>query len=160
LIYLNTGELTKFIKTHYDESYFNEKNLPLDNNVSLSSDDKELIVKAEFVIDNLTKTSLAQGPLKNVLTIRQMNEGLVRGLATGWKFMRMLKQGKSVLEIEKETGQNHRTTQRYINLSYLSTSIVQDIFENKNPRNMRLKELLTLASYENFKEQEKEWNLI
>jgi hypothetical protein len=62
-----------------------------------------------------------------------------------------------VKDLEKETGQNHRTIQRYINLSYLSPNIVHDIFENKNPKNLRLKKVLTIATYENFKEQEKMW---
>lgn len=158
VIYLSIEEFTKFIKTHYDDSGFNEKNLPIDNNISLSSDGTELIIKTEFVIDNMTKTSLAQGPLKNVLTVTQMNEGLVRGLALGWKFMRMLEQGKTLRDIEKEVGQNYRTIDRYINLTYLSPNIVSDIFNNKNPKNLRLKDLKTLAyTHLNFKEQEQKW---
>ena len=45
LIHLNIEELTKFIKTHYDDSGFNEKNLPIDNNISLSSDGIDIILK-------------------------------------------------------------------------------------------------------------------
>lgn len=82
----------------------------------------------------------------------------MRGLALGWKFIRTLEQGKTLRDIEKEVGQNYRTIDRYINLTYLSPNIVSDIFNNKNPKNLRLKDLKTLAyTHLNFKEQEQKW---
>jgi hypothetical protein len=156
-IYIDIEEFIKFLRSHSVDSYYNQKVIKDHENISITEDKKQILIKTEFVIDNLSSTRLANGPLKNVLTIRQMNEGLIRGLALGWKYVKELEKGKTVKDLEKETGQNHRTIQRYINLSYLSPVIVHDIFENKNPENLRLKELLIIASYENFKEQQEIW---
>lgn len=40
---------------------------------------------------------------------------------------------------------NKRTFARYLNLCYLSPKIVADILEYRNPRNLSLKEVMTLA---------------
>ena len=53
---------------------------------------------------------------------------------------------------------NKRTFAGYLNLCYLSPRIVADILEYRNPRNMSLKELMTLASeVVNFEMQEQIW---
>jgi hypothetical protein len=158
IIYLDIEELGTFVKARHDPAYFNHKNIKPDSNISISNDGKNLIIRTEFVIDNISQTRLAQGPLKNVLTIRQMNEGLVRGLALGCRFYKELNSGKTLHDLEKETGQNHRTIDKYINLVYLSPNIIGNIFNNINPKNFRLKELKTLAyTHVNFKDQEREW---
>ncbi len=83
----------------------------------------------------------------------------MRGLALGWKFAKEMERGKTARELEKETGLQHRTIYRYINLKYLSPRIIKDIFENKNPTNLRLSELMGLADkYLDFMEQENFWS--
>ena len=53
---------------------------------------------------------------------------------------------------------NKRTFAGYLNLCYLSPKIVADILEYRNPQNMSLKELMTLASeVVNFEMQEQIW---
>lgn len=157
IIYIDIAEFIKFLHSHSVDNYYNEKAIPCDG-ISVSKDKKQIIIRTEFVIDNMTKTRLTNGPLRNVLTIREMNEGLVRGLALGWKFAKALYAGKTLKDLEKESGLQHRTIYRYINLRYLSPKIIKDIFNNKNPKNIRLVELMALADrHINFREQEKVW---
>jgi len=93
------------------------------------------------------------------LTIRQLNESLVRGLARGWQLKKRVEQGIIIRELEKEMHMTKRTIMRYINLCYLSPRIVADILEYRNPRNLTLRELMNLAEGNvDLKEQEKEWN--
>lgn len=64
-------------------------------------------------------------------------------------------------EWEKAIGMNKRTFARYLNLCYLSPKIVADILEYRNPQNMSLKELMSLAEGNvDFLEQEKVWKSI
>ncbi len=100
----------------------------------------------------------AEGTARNILTVRQLNESLVRGLACRWQLKRLLERGKPLRECEKASG-NKRTFARYLNLCYLSPRIVTDILEYNNPHTMSLKELMNLAEREsNFEAQEKAWN--
>ena len=101
----------------------------------------------------------AEGTARNILTVRQLNESLVRGLARGWQLKRLLEKAKPLCECEKASGMNKRTFARYLNLCYLSPRIVVDILEYKNPHNMILRELMNLAEGNmDFAAQEKAWS--
>lgn len=101
----------------------------------------------------------AEGTARNILTVRQLNESLVRGIARGWQLKRLLEKAKPLRECEKASGMNKRTFARYLNLCYLSPRIVVDILEYRNPRNMTLRELMNLAEGNmDFAEQEKVWS--
>ncbi len=118
-----------------------------------------LYVRSTFMVDNVSSVKLQNGSARNILTVRQLNESLVRGLARGWQLKRLLERCKPLRECEKASGMNKRTFARYLNLCYLSPKIVTDILEYRNPRNISLKELMTLAEGETgFSKQEKEWN--
>lgn len=83
----------------------------------------------------------------------------MRGLARGWQLKKRMEQGIIIRQLEKEMHMTKRTITRYVNLCYLSPKIVTDILEYRNPRNISLKELMTLAEGETgFSKQEKEWN--
>ena len=117
-----------------------------------------ITLRATFYIDNVSSTRLQNGTANNILTVRQLNESLVRGLARAWQCKKMIGSGMTSREWEKASGMNKRTFARYLNLCYLSPRIVADILEYRNPRNMSLKELMTLASEAiNFEKQEKIW---
>ena len=117
-------------------------------------------IKAEFMVDNVSSVRLQHGTSCNILTIRQINESLVRGLAKGWHLKKLLEQGMTTQEWEKASGMNKRTFARYLNLCYLSPKIVTDILEYRNPKKFTLRALMDLAeSYSGFSEQEKEWNM-
>ena len=93
------------------------------------------------------------------LTIRQLNESFVRGLARGWQLKKRVDQGIIIRELEKEMHMTKRTIMRYINLCYLSPRIVADILEYKKPANLTLRELMNLADRQmDFAEQEKVWS--
>ena len=117
-------------------------------------------MRSTFLVDNVSSVKLQNGTARNILTVRQLNESLVRGLARGWQLKRLLEKAKPLRACEKASGINKRTFARYLNLCYLSPRIVADILEYKNPRNMTLRELMNLAEREsNFENQEKMWKI-
>ena len=159
-------------KTHYLSVFLNEKQVKADlsacprvsgpaesRRISAERLDGTLYIRNTFVVDNVSSVKLQNGMARNILTVRQLNESLVRGLARGWQLKRLLERGKPLRECEKASGMNKRTFARYLNLCYLSPRIVADILEYNNPRTMSLKELMNLAEREsNFEAQEKAWN--
>jgi len=159
-VYIPIEKLAEYATNYQrDIGFIRKKFLRNDGSVSLSSDKKNLIINVEFILDNSKSTRLRASCAKNIITVSKMNETLVRGIAYGWKFAKEFEQGKTAIKLEKETGMQKRTVYRYINLKYLSPKIIKDIFENKNPQNMRLVELMDLADkYLNFRDQECAWN--
>ncbi len=118
-----------------------------------------ITLRATFYIDNVSSTRLQNGTANNILTVRQLNESLVRGLARAWQLKKLIEKGQTTREWEKASGMNKRTFARYLNLCYLSPKIVADILEYRNPQNMSLKELMSLAEGKTgFSEQEQSWN--
>lgn len=118
-----------------------------------------IYLRDSFMVDNISSVRLRNGSARNILTVRQLNESLVRGLARGWQLKKRIEQGVIIRELEKEMHMTKRTITRYVNLCYLSPRIVADILEYNNPRTMSLKELMNLAEREsNFEAQEKAWN--
>lgn len=102
----------------------------------------------------------AEGTARNILTVRQLNESLVRGLARGWQLQKMIEKGMATREWEKASGMNKRTFSRYLNLCYLSPKIVADILEYKNPASLTLRELMNIAEGNvDFSKQEKMWKI-
>ena len=117
-----------------------------------------IVLQDAFYIDNVSSTRLQNGSCNNILTVRQLNESLVRGLARAWQLKKLIASGQTTREWEKNSGLNKRTFARYLNLCYLSPKIVADILEYHNPRNMSLKELMNLAEGETeFERQERAW---
>lgn len=105
----------------------------------------KLYVRGTFMVDNVSTVKLQNGSARNILTVRQLNESLVRGLARGWQLKKRIEQGLFMEEIEKDQHTTKRTITRYVNLCYLSPRIVGDILEYKNPANLTLRELMNLA---------------
>lgn len=129
-----------------------DKLLPLEKN------DEKIYIRDNFITDNISSVKLQNLGSKNILTVRQINESLVRGLARGWQFKKMLERGLNMKEMERTNNMGKRTIMRYLNLCYLSPSIVSDILEYKNPSNLTLRELMNLAEGNvDFSKQEKMW---
>ena len=159
-------------KTHYLSIFLNEKQIRTDSGAypRISGQAEERILHTEkldgtlyvrntFIVDNVSSLKLQNGTARNILTVRQLNESLVRGLSRGWQLKRLLEKGKTMRECEGASGMNKRTFTRYLNLCYLSPNLVADILEYRSPRNLTLRELMNLAEGNvDFKEQEKEWN--
>ena len=177
---LTDGQLTHWItraecqtvgKAHYLTVFLDEKQVRTDlsacSRISGQAEERrgvlhrlldKIYVKSTFLVDNVSSVKLQNGTARNILTVRQLNESLVRGLARGWQLKRLLEKAKPLRECEKASG-NKRTFARYLNLCYLSPRIVADILEYNNSRTMSLKELMNLAEREsNFEAQEKAWN--
>lgn len=120
--------------------------------------DEKIYIRDKFIVDNISSVKLQNLGSKNILTVRQINESLVRGLARGWQFKKMLESGLNMKEMEKANNMGKRTIMRYLNLCYLSPRIVADILEYQNPRNLTLRELMNLAEGNvDFAKQEKMW---
>lgn len=118
-----------------------------------------IYLRDSFMVDNISSVRLRNGSARNILTVRQLNESLLRGVARGWQLKKRIEQGLNIRELEQEQHMTKRTIMRYINLCYLSPRIVADILEYKNPANLTLRELMNLAdSQMDFAEQEKVWS--
>lgn len=118
-----------------------------------------IYLRDSFMVDNISSVRLRNGSARNILTIRQLNESLVRGLTRGWQLKKRMEQGLNIRELEKEMHMTKRTIMRYINLCCLSPHIVANILEYNNPHNMTLRELMNLAEGEcDFERQEKVWS--
>ena len=119
---------------------------------------ESIVLQDTFYIDNVSSTRLQNGRCNNILTVRRLNESLVRGLARAWQLKKLIASGQTTREWEKKSGLNKRTFARYLNLCYLSPKIVTDILEYRNSCNMSLKELMNLAEGETeFERQERAW---
>ena len=113
---------------------------------------------ARFMVDNVSGTKLQNGTARNILTVQQINESLVRGLARAWQCKKLAEQGLPIQEIAKKLGLNKRTFARYMNLCYLAPAIVADILEYKNPKHFTLRQLMDLAEKESsFDKQLARW---
>ena len=160
-------------KAHYLTVFLDEKQVRTDlsacSRISGQAEDRrgvlhrlldKIYVKSTFWVDNVSSVKLQNGTARNILTVRQLNESLVRGLARGWQLKRLLEKAKPLRECEKASCMNKRTFARYLNLCYLSPRIVADILEYRNPCNMNLKELMNLAEGDvGFEEQEQYWKI-
>lgn len=125
----------------------------------LSRVEDNLYVRGKFMVANVSSVKLQNGTARNILTIRQLNESLVRALARGWQLKKISERGEGMSVLEKEVHMTKRTISRYINLCYLSPRIVGDILEYKNPASLTLRELMNLAEGQvDFEKQEKVWN--
>ena len=119
-----------------------------------------IYLRDSFMVANVSSVKLRNGTARNILTVRQLNESLVRGLARGWQLKKRIEQGLNIRELEQEQHMTKRTIMRYINLCYLSPRIVADILEYKNPANLTLRELMNLAEGQvDFEEQKQRWFL-
>ena len=126
--------------------------------LSLELMEDNLYVRGKFMVANVSSVKLRNGSVRNILTVRQLNESLVRALARGWQLKKRIEDGIIIRELEKEMHMTKRTITRYVNLCYLSPRIVGDILEYKNPANLTLRELMNLTEgYVNFERQEKIW---
>ena len=131
---------------------------PTDKLLPLERIDEKIYIRDNFIIDNVSSVKLQNLGSKNILTVRQINESLVRGLARGWQFKKMLERGLNMKEMERANNMGKRTIMRYLNLCYLSPRVVADILEYRNPRNLTLRELMNLAEGNvDFSKQEKMW---
>lgn len=151
-IIFNTSALQGILEQCPHSAHLQKGELPL------TIDGVKCWIKTQCVIDNISSTKLQNGCANNVLTVREMNESLVRGLSRGWQIKKLIERGMQTREYEKFTGMNKRTLSRYLNLCYLSPRIIASLLEYRNPQNMSLKELMTLAEGEtDFNIQEKKW---
>lgn len=174
---LTDGQLTHWItraecqtvgKAHYLTVFLDEKQVRTDLSACsrISGQAEELrgvlhrlldkiYVKSTFLVDNVSSVKLQNGTARNILTVRQLNESLVRALARGWQLKKRIEQGVIIRELEKEMHMTKRTITRYVNLCCLSPHIVANILEYNNPHNMTLRELMNLADGESDFERQK-----
>lgn len=158
-------------KKHYLTVFLDEKQIKTDlgncpkmsgqvdaKPIKIERIEDTIYLRNSFMVDNISSVRLRNGRARNILTVRQLNESLVRALARGWQLKKRMEQGIIIRELEKEMHMTKRTITRYINLCYLSPRIVGDILEYKNSANLTLRELMNLAEGQvDFEEQEKIW---
>ena len=60
-----------------------------------------IYLRDSFLVDNISSVRLRNGSARNILTVRQLNESLVRGLARGWQLKKMIENGLPTREWER-----------------------------------------------------------
>lgn len=92
------------------------------------------------------------------LTATQNNHLIVRSLAYAWKYKKLYESGQAIEEIAKQEGISKRTIYKYLNLAYLSPTIINNILDGKLSPNIQT--LFEVASkYDDFEEQESVFNI-
>ena len=84
-------------KKHYLTLFLDEKQIKADlgscprisetqerKPLSVGRMEDKLYVRSTFMVDNVSSVKLQNGSARNILTVRQLNESVVRGVARGW----------------------------------------------------------------------------
>lgn len=80
---------------------------------------------------------------------------LIKALVYGWKHKKAYESGIGVKALTITENRTQRTIYKYLNLTYLSPRIINDIMDSKIPPHFNLQTLFQIASkYEDFAEQE------
>jgi hypothetical protein len=87
------------------------------------------------------------------VSIDENQQSIVRAFAYAWKYRQMYEEYGNVKQIIKSEKMTQRTIYRYLNLSYLSPKIINEVMGME--KKINIKELLVLApKYDDFQKQE------
>ena len=161
-IIYHKNRLTYFINVA-DLSYlepFKQNNLNTsENELSgsyLSNDGKFIVIEKLIFIRKGIATNRYNGGETSILTKTENAQTLIKALAYGWRYKKMYEAGTPVDHIMKQEKIAHRTVYKYLNLAYLSPTIINHIMDGKEGVCIGLQDLFRIASSQiAFKEQEK-----
>ena len=154
-LFINIANM-KYLKPFQDENYINMSTTPM-SGTYLTNDQKHIVVTRDIYLSrSTTNIHKHSGGEITILTKSENNQNLIRALAYAWKYRKLYESGHSVrTKISVDAKCDHRTIYKYLNLSYLSPRIVNDIMSHMTPPNMNLQSLFTIASkYDDFSAQE------
>lgn len=153
--HINMGNLS-YLKDYTNDRYHNEKYDSLIKDIYLSEDTKSLIVEKDIFINDRVSSNRYEANGKSVLTKSENCLSLIKALACGWRYKKLHEQGLSIANIRKQEQKTERTIYKYLNLTYLSPSIINDIMDSKVPGHVGLQELFSMSSkYVDFQSQSK-----
>jgi DNA invertase Pin-like site-specific DNA recombinase len=125
--------------------------------IYLIDDKKQIVIEQEiYITRNTTVRHRHAGGESVILTRDEQDNTLIRALAYGWRYRKMHESGMSVrTDISRDSGRDHRTIYKYLNLAYLSPRIINAIMSHSVPDNIDLQTLFKIASkYDDFAQQE------
>lgn len=93
----------------------------------------------------------------NLIPQRKPDETMVRALARGWQWQKMLDEGKykSLDDLSQQSKINSSYVSRILRLTLLAPDIKQAILDGTQPRGMNLQDML--KSFPDLWEEQREW---
>lgn len=149
----NTENLREFV----DPEYINNMNtVP---NFYISADAQHAVIETDVYLHSRSCINNRHaGGGVSVITRDENTTILIRALSYGWRYKRQIESGAGIKEIAKVEQRDMRTIYKYLNLTYLSPRIINDIMAGKIPSHINLIILMNIASkYEKFADQEQEF---
>lgn len=155
-IFINIEDLDK-LGAFRKDGYINTQATPME--YYTSPDGKQVIIEQIVYLSSHTCINHRNaGCSRDLLTKTENATMLIKALAYGWKYKKAYESGISVKALASTEKRDQRTIYKYLNLTYLSPRIINDIMDSKIPPHINLQTLFQIASkYEGFAEQEREF---
>ncbi len=152
--FINVDDLT-YLRSFGKKDYINAKNDESDARIYLAGDKKNLVVEKDILLASRPSTNQYIGDGKKIITVSGNNTNLIKALSVGWRYGKMLEEGKSIRQIGTEEKRADRTIYKYLNLNYLSPNIVNSVMDSEAPAHINMQALFNIASkYPDFNDQE------
>ena len=107
--FIGIGNLS-YLKPFQKENFLNSKNGKMDAKLYLSQDKKHLIIEKKIHINDRRSTSKFIGKGKKIISISENSNNLIKALSIGWRYGKMLNEGRTIREIgtdEHKADRNH-----------------------------------------------------
>jgi len=145
-----------YLRSFGKKDYINVKNDESDFRIYLAGDKKSLVIEKDIRLVTRPSTNQYIGDGKKLITISGNNTNLIKALSVGWRYGKIMDEGKSVRQIGTKEKRADRTIYRYLNLNYFSPNIVNSVMDSEVPAHINLNTLFEMASkYPDFKDQER-----
>lgn len=128
--------LTQFIAP----KFINQKSEPM----NFVQTDGAIIIKRDIVFTKGKQLTKYNTNHRGLMTMTENNHLIVRAFATAWKYKEMYERDGDLREIIKTEKLSWRSIYRYLNLAYLSPTIVNDVMSGK--RKCSVDELFNISN--------------
>ena len=135
-----------------ESAYINQNNNPL-GDIIINRENNLITIEREVYFDKGISSNKYNAGKTGFITIAENNHLMVRAFAYAWKYKTLYESGLSAKNIAKKEKASLRTIYKYLNLAYLSPTIVNTLLSGK--KTVPLRDLYDLASSSQiFSEQE------
>lgn len=152
-IFINTDDL-KYLDKFKPSNYLSQRSVQMNN--YFINEQKQIVIEKEIFVTKGVCVKNRNGGFETCILTRSENADIfIRALAVGWKHKQMYESCTCVKHIARAEKRDIRTIYKYLNLTYLSPKIINDIMDGKIPSEINLQKLFTIASkFDKFEEQE------
>ena len=142
----------KALYSFMESGYINQNNNPLED-IIIDRENNLITIEREVYFDKGISSNKYNAGKTGFVTIAENNHLMVRAFAYAWKYKTLYESGLSAKNIAKKEKASLRTIYKYLNLAYLSPTIVNTLLSGK--KTVPLRDLYDLASSSQiFSEQE------